>query len=401
MEKLFTASSGARPSEGGTPFHVMAKPSGAGCNLDCKYCFYLEKEKLYPKGPHRMSDAVLEAYVRGQIAAQPEDSEVLFAWQGGEPTLMGLGFFEKAIALQKRHGAGRRIANAFQTNGVLLDAAWGEFLARERFLVGLSIDGPADLHDLHRVDKGGRPTFDKVMRGLEVLKRHQVEFNTLTVVHRESALRPLDVYRFLTEAGSTHLQFIPLVDREGETEAVTAASVRAQDYGTFLTSVWDHWLRHDVGRIHVQLFDVMLGVWLGHPSALCLFRETCGDAVALEHNGDLYSCDHFVTPRHRLGNLLDQSLGEMAHGPGQRRFGRNKAVSLPRFCRDCEVHFACRGECPKNRFTRTPDGEPGLNYLCAAYKHFLTHANPGLRGMAWLALHRQPPSGIMEVVCGS
>lgn len=380
------------------PFHVMAKPSGAKCNLDCKYCFYLEKEGLYPQGSHRMTDAVLEAYVRGQIEAQPRNAEVLFAWQGGEPTLMGLDFFEKAVALQKKHGAGRPIANAFQTNGVLLDDAWGEFLSRERFLVGLSIDGPRELHDLYRVDKGGRPTFDKVMRGLEVLKRHRVDFNTLTVVQRESARRPLHVYEFLKDIGSVHLQFIPLVERVGETEDVSGASVLAGDYGAFLSTIWDRWICRDVGKIYVQLFDVMLGIWLGHPSGLCLFRETCGDAIALEHNGDLYSCDHFVTPRHRIGNLLDQSLGDIVRAEPQRRFGRSKSESLPRYCRECEVNFACRGECPKNRFIRTPDGDPGLNYLCAGYKRFFTHANPGLRGMAWLAMRQKSPAEIMEVM---
>jgi uncharacterized protein len=380
------------------PFHVMAKPSGAKCNLDCKYCFYLEKEGLYPPGRHRMTDEVLEAYVRGQIAAQPPEAEVLFAWQGGEPTLMEVEFFEKAVALQKQYGQGRQIANAFQTNGVLLDDTWGEFLHRENFLVGLSIDGPQELHDLYRVDKGGRPTFDKVMRGLEVLRRHRVDFNTLTVVHRESARRPLDVYEFLKGIGSTHLQFIPLVDRVGEGEAVSDASVLAEDYGSFLTTIWDHWLRHDVGKVFVQLFEVMLGVWMGHSSGLCLFRETCGDAIALEHNGDVYSCDHFVTPRHRLGNLLDQSLGDIVRDDPQRQFGRAKADTLPRHCHVCEVRFACQGECPKNRFIRTPSGEPGLNYLCAGYKQFFTHANPGLRGMAWLAMNRESPAKIMEVL---
>jgi uncharacterized protein len=248
------------------------------------------------------------------------------------------------------------------------------------------------------VDKGDRPTFDKVMRGLELLKRHRVDFNTLTVVHRESARRPLEVYEFLKSIGSTHLQFIPLVDRVGDGEAVSDASVLADDYGSFLTAIWDHWLSHDVGNVFVQLFEVMLGVWMGQPSGLCLFRETCGDAIALEHNGDLYSCDHFVTPRHRLGNLLDQSLGEIARDAPQHQFGEAKAATLPRFCRDCEVRFACHGECPKNRFIRTPGGEPGLNYLCAGYKRFFTHANPGLRGMAWLAMNRESPAKIMEVL---
>lgn len=383
------------------PFHVMAKPSGAKCNLDCKYCFYLEKEGLYPKGSHRMSDAVLDAYIRGQIEAQPGNAEVLFAWQGGEPTLMGLDFFEKAVALQKRYGTGRRIANAFQTNGILLDDDWGRFLKKEGFLVGLSIDGPRTLHDLYRVDKGGRPTFEKVMRGLEVLKLHGVEFNTLTVVHRESARRPLEVYRFLKEIGSTHLQFIPLVDRLGDSEEVTPASVFAADYGEFLNTIWDEWIQHDVGSIFVQLFDVMLGIWMGHPSGLCLFSETCGDAVALEHNGDLYSCDHFVSPRHRIGNLLDQNLRAIVESELQRQFGQDKKESLPQYCRDCEVLFACRGECPKNRFLHTPDGDPGLNYLCTGYKSFLHHANPGLRGMAWLAMHREPPAKIMEIMADS
>lgn len=380
------------------PFHVMAKPSGARCNLDCKYCFYLEKEALYPAGRQRMTPEVLEAYVRSQIEAQPPGNEVLFVWQGGEPTLMGVDFFREAVELQTRYGHSRRIANAFQTNGVLLDDAWGEFLHRERFLVGLSIDGPRELHDLYRVDKGGGPTFDKVMRGLKVLQRHKVDFNTLTVVHRESARRPLEVYEFLKSIGSTHLQFIPLVERAGAGEEVTEASVIATDYGAFLSTIWDHWVRRDVGRVFVQLFEVMLGVWMGQPSGLCLFRDTCGDAVALEHNGDVYSCDHFVTPRHRLGNLLDRSLGDMVRDNAQRQFGQAKVETLPRYCRECEVRFACHGECPKNRFIRAPDGEPGLNYLCTAYKHFFPHANPGLRGMAWLAMHHESPAKIMEVL---
>jgi uncharacterized protein len=339
-------------------FHVMAKPSGAICNLNCTYCFYLEKELLFDRTSRfRMSDEVLEAYVRQQIEGQ-RGSEASFAWQGGEPTLMGLDFFKKAVALQHRYANGRAIHNAFQTNGVLLDDAWGEFLHRERFLVGLSIDGPQELHDLYRVDKGGKPTFDKVMRGIEVLQRHRVDFNTLSVVHRESARRPLEVYEFLKSIGSTHMQFIPLVDRIGVTDQVAAWSVIAEDYGTFLSTIWDTWVRRDVGRIFVQLFDVMLGV----------------------------------------GNLLDQSLGDIVRDVPQRQFGQAKADTLPQYCRDCEVRFACHGECPKNRFINTPAGEPGLNYLCAGYKHFFKHANPRLRGMAWLAMHHEPPAKIMDII---
>jgi len=380
------------------PFHVMAKPSGAKCNLDCKYCFYLEKEGLYPHGNLRMSDTVLEAYVQQQIALVPEGGEVLFAWQGGEPTLMGLDFFERAVALQKKYARGRRIANAFQTNGVLLDREWAAFLKREEFLVGISIDGPRELHDLYRVDKGGKPTFHKVMRGLDSLREHAVAFNTLTVVHQESARRPMEVYSFLKEIGSTHLQFIPLVERTGTDRLVSEASVLPQDYGSFLCTIWNHWIRWDVGRIFVQLFDVMLGVWLGRPASLCLFRETCGNAVALEHNGDVYSCDHFVTPAHRIGNLMEEGLAHSVRSEQQQAFGKIKRESLPKYCRECNVRFACHGECPKNRFMLTPDGEPGLNYLCAAYKQFFTHANAGLRGMAWLVLHRESPAKIMEIM---
>jgi serine-type anaerobic sulfatase-maturating enzyme len=397
-------------------FHVMAKPSGAICNLGCKYCFYLDKESLFDGGTRfRMSDEVLAAYVQQHAAAQ-RGPEVLFAWQGGEPTLMGVDFFEKAVALQRRYAAGRTVQNAFQTNGVLLDDAWGEFLKRENFLVGLSIDGPQPLHDLHRVDKGGKPSFERVMGGLEVLKKHGVEFNTLTVVHRENAHQPLEVYRFLKEIGSGFLQFIPLVERlpgsasksrgldhappptpsTSETE-VTDWTVRAADYGEFLVTIFDEWVRQDVGKVFVQLFDVSLGIWLGQPAGLCLFRETCGDAVALEHNGDVFSCDHFVYPDYKIGNLLNSSLGDLVRGPQQRAFGAAKAGTLPTYCRNCDVRFACNGECPKNRFIRTPDGEPGLNYLCAAYQRFFRHVDPAMRGMAWLVRNRRAPAEIMAL----
>ena len=380
-------------------FHVMAKPCGPLCNLDCRYCFYLSKESLFAAGtPRRMSDEVLAAYVQQHCAAQ-YGPEVIFAWQGGEPTLLGVKFFEQAVALQRRHAGGRAVQNAFQTNGLLLDDTWGEFLKRENFLVGLSLDGPQPLHDRYRVDKGGQPTFERVLRGLAVLKKHAVEFNTLSVVHRESARQPLEVYRFLKEIGSGYLQFIPLVERppgDDGTE-VTEASVRAADYGEFLVAIFNGWVRQDVSKVFVQLFDVTLGRWLGQPSGLCLFRETCGDAIALEHNGDVFSCDHFVYPSHRLGNLRQTNLGDLVRGPQQRAFGEAKAATLPAYCRQCDVRFACHGECPKNRFLRTPDGEPGLNYLCAAYQRFFRHVAPAMRGMSWLARNRRAPAEIMTL----
>jgi uncharacterized protein len=397
----------------------MAKPSGAACNLDCQYCFYLDKAALYGRGTGTvMSDAVLEAYVSQQIQGQ-RSSEVVFTWQGGEPTLLGVEFYEKAVALQRRHGAGRRIINAFQTNGILLDDAWGRFLQRENFLVGLSLDGPRPLHDCSRTDKAGAPTFDRVMQGLEVLKAHSVEFNTLSVVHRASARQPIEVYRFLKEAGAKYLQFIPLVERlpgrADETDdlrvapplqpghqfesppAVTPWSVEAAEYGFFLTALFDEWLREDVGKVFVQLFDVSLGIWMGRPSGLCLFSPKCGDAVALERNGDVYSCDHFVHPGFKLGNLLQSSLGELVRSPRQRLFGEAKGDRLPAFCRGCDVRFACQGECPKNRFLRAPDGEWGLNYLCAAYQRFFHHVNPVMRQMAYLALSGRAPAEIMAL----
>ena len=367
-------------------FHVMTKPIGPICNLDCKYCFYLEKEKLFPANERFvMPDHVLEGYIRQHIEAQ-SSAEISFAWQGGEPTLLGVNFFRKVVAFQAKYAHGRTICNALQTNGTLLNDEWGEFLQMHRFLVGISIDGPGDLHDTYRVDKRQNPTFERVMAGLAVLKKHQVEFNTLTVVNRANSKRPLEVYRFLKEIGSCYIQFIPLVERmadqvghaderglalppqpgEGAADRpVTARSVDARQYGNFLVQIFEEWVRHDVGRIFVQLFDVALGNWTGLGSSLCIFAEKCGAALALEHNGDVYSCDHYVYPQYKLGNILNKSLGEMANSPGQRHFGSEKFETLPNYCRKCEVRFACHGECPKNRFIDTPDGEPGLNYLCA------------------------------------
>ena len=393
----------------------MAKPAGARCNLDCRYCFYLGKEALFPGSPQRMSAEVLAAFVEQHCAAQ-RGPEVIFAWQGGEPTLLGVEFFEQAVALQRRHAGGRRVQNTLQTNGVLLDDAWGEFLKQEGFLVGLSLDGPPALHDVHRVDKAGQPTFERVLRGLEVLRKHGVEFNTLSVVHRESAQHPIEVYRCLKELGSRFLQFIPLVERlvpavnpipgarfagpaslDAEASEVSEWSVRPEDYGEFLVTIFDEWVRHDVSKVFVQLFDVSLGLWLGQPSGLCLFRETCGDAMALEHNGDVFSCDHFVQPGYRLGNLRETPLGNLVRGTQQRAFGDDKARTLPAFCQRCDVRVFCHGECPKNRFLRTPDGEPGLNYLCAAYQRFFRHIAPAMHGMAWLINQRRAPAEIMSL----
>lgn len=408
-----------RPVSGGS-FHVLAKPIGPICNLDCTYCFYLEKQNLFPADEKfRMSDEVLESFIR-QYIEQQTSPEINFAWQGGEPTLLGVEFFRKVVALQQRHGGGRKISNGLQTNGTLLDDEWAQFLAEHKFLVGLSIDGPRALHDAYRVDKRQKPTFDLVMRGLKVLQKYAVEFNTLTVVNRKNAQHPLEVYRFLKEVGSGFIQFIPLVERKVDPAArqqgfdlagpprqevdaappVTAWSVVPKDYGHFLVSIFDEWVRKDVGKIFVQLFDVALGNWMGLPGSLCVFSETCGKAVALEHNGDLYACDHYVYPEFRLGNLLNQSLGDMVGSPAQRKFGQDKRDTLPRLCRECPVLFACHGECPKHRFVRTPDNEPGLNYLCLAYKQFFTHINPHMKHMSELLRQGRPALEIMEAIRG-
>ncbi len=392
-------------------FHVMAKPTGPICNLDCRYCFYLEKERLYgEKRSWAMQDGVLETYVRNYIAAQ-QAPEVTFAWQGGEPTLLGLDFFRRAVELQREHAHGKTIHNTFQTNGVLLNESWAAFFKEHQFLVGLSIDGPEALHNLYRRDKGGHDTFKKVVRGMEFLKAGGVEFNTLTCVHHGNAGHPLEVYRFLKEQGSGYLQFIPIVERvaetpgpdgltlvrpdQSETAKVAPWCVRPEQYGDFLIGIFDEWVRNDVGRVFVQLFDVSLESWLGMAPSLCLFRETCGNAMALEHNGDLYSCDHYVYPENRLGNIMDGPLEDMVLSEQQRKFGEDKRDSLPKYCLKCPVHFACRGECPKHRFLSTPDGEPGLNYLCAGYKKFFRHIDPFMQFMALELRAGRPPANVM------
>lgn len=394
-------------------FHIMAKPTGPLCNLDCKYCFYLEKEHLYPNTKKWvMSSAVLEEYTRNYIDSQDSDT-VTFAWQGGEPTLLGVGYFERIVELQAKHSQGKQILNVMQTNGTLLDDEWGDFLSRHKVLVGLSIDGPSEIHDFYRVDKGSAGTFDRVMRGLEVLKKYKVEFNTLTVVNRHNSVFPVEIYRFLKEIGSRYMQFIPIVERraaaptdkgliliqpayEGTTE-VTEWSVEPHAYGEFLSRIFDEWIKRDVGSYYVQHFDVALESWMGLEPSLCVFSKTCGSALALEHSGDLYSCDHFVYPENRLGNIVETPLQVLVNSPEQQAFGNAKLESLPRMCRDCSVRFACNGECPKHRFTKTPDGEQGLNYLCAGYKYFFNHIDPYMRFMAQELRAGRAPANVMQL----
>jgi uncharacterized protein len=393
------------------PFQVMAKPNGSVCNLNCQYCYYLEKEKLYPNSDSfKMSDEVLESFVRQYIASQ-QAPVVSFVWQGGEPTLRGLEFYKKAVASQQRYANGKKIENSFQTNGLLLNDRWAEFLRRNNFLVGLSIDGPAELHDAHRVDKGGAATFSRVMRGLSFLKKHGVEFNTLTVVNRKNSYFPLEVYHFLKEIGSQYLQFIPVVEQVAqeptanglrllkpsspEHSIVSEWSVEPLQYGRFLRSIFTEWVRQDVGSTFVQIFDVALEAWIGMEPSLCVFAKNCGTATVLEHNGDIYSCDHFVYPDDRLGNLLTGDLAAMVASQQQQRFGQAKSETLPRKCLQCHVRFVCNGECPKHRFTRTEQGETGLNYLCAAYRLFFQHIDPYMRYMAGRLQQGKAPSDII------
>lgn len=384
-------------------FHVMAKPRGAICNLDCDYCFYLRKEELYKGSSFRMSDETLENYTRQYIAAQ-RVSEVNFAWQGGEPTLMGVNFFRRAVAYQKKYTrSGMNIDNALQTNGTLLDDEWCKFFAENRFLIGISLDGPREAHDFYRRDKGGAPTFDRVLRGIRLLKKHHVDFNILTCVSAANVEQPLEVYHILRdEIGAKYIQFIPIVERENATgfqegTALTPRSITGEQYGRFLISIFDEWVRRDVGKVFVQMFDTALGRWLGAPGGLCVFQETCGLALAMEHNGDVYSCDHFVEPRHRLGNLLEMPLTELVGSVQQKQFGIDKRESLPRYCRECPVLFACNGGCPKDRIDYTPDGEPGLNHLCSGFKTFFTHVDEPMRIMAGLLRHHRPAAEIMKI----
>ncbi len=411
-----------RPQNAPPTFHVMAKPTGAICNLDCSYCFFLSKETLYPGSPFRMDDAVLDAYIR-QLLESQQISEVTIAWQGGEPTLMGLEFFQQAMTVvQKYTRRGQTVNHTIQTNGTLLDDAWCAFFAKHNFLVGLSVDGTQEMHDAYRVDKGGAPTFAKVIRGSDFLRRHKVEFNVLCTVHAANGDSPLEVYRFFRDEMQVEfIQFIPIIERAtpellpmanlgwGDRHAerplyiqsgslVTHRSIKAEQWGQFLIAIFDEWVTHDVGKVFVQLFDSSLGAWVGQGASLCIHRPTCGDALALEHNGDLYSCDHFVEPDYLLGNIKQDHMIELVASDKQRQFGQDKRDSLPQYCLDCEVLFICNGGCPRNRFINTPDGQAGLNYLCAGYKAFFNHVDHPMKIMAGLLQKRQYADGVMGIL---
>jgi uncharacterized protein len=400
-------------------FHVMAKPCGASCNLRCTYCFYTEKENLYG-GPaqFRMPPAVLESFIRQYIACQ-DTPEVQFAWQGGEPTLLGINYFESVVALQEKYAGGKKVFNSIQTNGTRLTDAWCRFFKEHGFLVGLSIDGPRELHDRYRRKANGQPTFDIVLSGVELLRKHQVPFNTLTVVNDRNARRPLDVYRFLKKVGDGHMQFIPavaclpdgaakslglnlaippLLGDKTKKSRLTPWSVSPKGLASFYISIFDAWVRQDVGRVFVQFFDVALGNWIGAGSALCQFSAVCGMAVALEHNGDLFSCDHYVYPEYKLGNIMETPLPKLMASPRQQRFGKAKLENLPTYCKICEVRPACHGDCPKHRFADTPDGEPGLSYLCEGYKKIFKHMAPYLSIMADLVKAGRPAPDIMKIL---
>jgi len=385
------------------PYHVITKPIGAICNLDCEYCYYLEKETLYPETTDfKMTDEVLRKFTR-QYLSQPGD-EITFTWQGGEPTLMGLDFFRRAVTLQKEYNTeGKTIRNSLQTNGVKLDNNWAEFFQDHDFLVGLSIDGPAHVHNKYRYFKGGQGSFDAVKAGLDTLKENGVEFNVLGCVNDYSARYPYEIYDFYTnEVGTRYWQFIPIVERSpgsnGGDVSLASHSVDAEQYGDFLIQIFNRWVRNDIGTISVQIFDIVFRVYLGMKAGLCLFDKTCGNALAIEHNGDLYSCDHYVETEYHIGNVATSTLNEMVATPFQRQFGQDKESRLPAYCQNCEVQFLCNGGCPKNRFITTPDGEPGLNYLCAGYKKFFHYVDPYMRFIAQQYNAGAPPEQMMEYI---
>ncbi len=406
-------------------FHLLAKPAGAACNLGCQYCFFLSKENLYAGQSHMMSDAMLEDYVRQLIQATP-GPEVHIAWQGGEPMLRGLEFFRRSFALaEKYRRPGQTIRHTIQTNGTLIDDEWAAFFKAHGYLVGLSLDGPQALHDTYRITKGNEGSFDAVIRGWNLLRAHGVDTNILCTIHAANVDQPLEIYRFFRdELGAEFIQFIPIVERATEQtiamanrgwgglrgtdrplyvqdgNLVTTRTVGSEAFGRFLIAIFDEWMARDIGKVFVTTFDVALGSWLGQHN-LCIVAPTCGDALVIEHNGDVYSCDHFVEPAYRLGNINEAPLKALVSSERQRLFGQGKYTSLPRYCKECPVLFACYGECPRNRFTLTPDGEPGLNYLCAGYKAFFTHIDKPMRTMADLVRQGRYADEIVDMNSGT
>ena len=394
------------------PLYVMLKPAGAHCNLACKYCYYLEKNKLYPTAQrHLMSDEILEQFTREYIEAQTM-SQVLFTWHGGEPLLRSIDFYRKALSLQQKYAGGRRIDNVIQTNGTLLTDEWCEFFAQNHWLVGISIDGPQPDHDHYRLTAAGKPSWKKVMQGIKLLKKHGVEWNAMAVVNAYNANHPMEFYRFFKENGCQFLQFTPIVERltrheDGRTLASLAdkdeislseASVVPEQWGYFLCAIFDEWVRKDVGKIFVEIFDCTLANWMGISPGICAYSKECGHAGVMEHNGDVYSCDHFVFPEYKLGNIRDHSLIDMLYGEQQQEFSRLKHSSLPRQCKECDMEFACHGECPKNRFMKDNYGDSGLNYLCPGYYHYYQHVAPYMDYMKQELMAQRPPSNIMKVV---
>ena len=394
------------------PLYVMLKPAGAHCNLACKYCYYLEKNKLYPTAQrHLMSDEMLEQFTREYIEAQTMN-QVLFTWHGGEPLLRSIDFYRKALSLQQKYAGGRHIDNVIQTNGTLLTDEWCEFFAQNHWLVGISIDGPQPYHDHYRLTAAGKPSWKKVMQGIKLLKKHGVEWNAMAVVNAYNVNHPLEFYRFFKENGCQFLQFTPIVERltrheDGRTLASLAdkneiplseASVTPEQWGYFLCAIFDEWVRKDVGKIFVEIFDCTLANWMGVSPGICAYSKECGHAGVMEHNGDVYSCDHFVFPEYKLGNIRDHSLIDMLYGEQQQEFSRLKHSSLPRQCKECDMEFACHGECPKNRFMKDKYGDSGLNYLCLGYYHYYQHVAPYMDYMKQELMSQRPPSNIMKVV---
>ena len=394
------------------PLYVMLKPAGAHCNLACKYCYYLEKDNLYDKSHrHIMSDEMLEQFTREYIEAQTMP-QVLFTWHGGEPLMRSIDFYKKALALQKKYARGRRIDNVIQTNGTMLTDEWCEFFAQNNWLVGISIDGPQKYHDHYRLTTTGNPSWQKVMHGIELLKKHHVEWNAMAVVNAYNADHPLEFYHFFKDNGCQYLQFTPIVERltkhqDGRTLASLADdkeipladfSVTPEQWGNFLCAIFDEWVRNDVGKMFVEIFDCTLANWMGVLPGICAYSKNCGHAGVMEHNGDVYSCDHFVFPEYKLGNIRDHTLIEMLYGDKQHAFSRLKHTSLPRQCKECDMEFACHGECPKNRFEKDKYGEPGLNYLCKGYYQYYSHVAPYMDFMKRELQAQRPPANIMDAL---